>query len=497
MAVRVSGLALIAAASITAGDHLVGNDADAGPTTKRFAIADVRTAILQASGAGWTATDYLSLGAAPASGRVRIGHGTITTADSPLINASVTWNDAAVTFNGILVNVTDTASNAASLLADLRVGGSSKFSVSKTGAVSSAAGLAVVTGGISVLAGTTAVQALTATTGVFSSTINSGAITSSGAITGTDLFAGTGDAVRWTARTRISSPADGTLLFQQNAGGGNFNKLCFGGTTSAFPMIKQNVASFDLKLADDSGFASMSCNNWLAFGNGTISGTLNGQTISSAASFTGTMAVAGAITAGTYNGQTISSAANFTGTITTAGAINGQTIGSAAAFTGTLSVASDFAIATNKFTVAGATGNTAIAGTLNVTGLTTVGDLTINGALTLPASLTLTGTLTASVIQTLGATTGSLVGGATVDIAVPVGVSIMSAQASTPSAGTAVLYYIRRDSNNNVIATALVTNPGGILVTVLNSTQIRLGNNTGQTVSLSYGFLRIATGQAQ
>jgi hypothetical protein len=44
-----------------------------------------------------------------------------------------TWNDAAVTYTGLQVNVTDTASNAASLLADFQVGGSSRFTIGKTG----------------------------------------------------------------------------------------------------------------------------------------------------------------------------------------------------------------------------------------------------------------------------------------------------------------------------------------------------------------------------
>jgi hypothetical protein len=44
-----------------------------------------------------------------------------------------TWNDAAVTFTAIKMNVTDTASNAASLLMDLQVGGVSRFEVSKAG----------------------------------------------------------------------------------------------------------------------------------------------------------------------------------------------------------------------------------------------------------------------------------------------------------------------------------------------------------------------------
>ena len=46
-----------------------------------------------------------------------------------------TWNNAATTFTGILANVTDTASNAASLLLDLQVGGTSRFNVSKSGVI--------------------------------------------------------------------------------------------------------------------------------------------------------------------------------------------------------------------------------------------------------------------------------------------------------------------------------------------------------------------------
>jgi hypothetical protein len=61
-------------------------------------------------------------------------------ANVPISNLTTTWNNVSTTFTGIKLNVTDTASAAASLLMDLQVGGSSKFSASKTGAVASAAG---------------------------------------------------------------------------------------------------------------------------------------------------------------------------------------------------------------------------------------------------------------------------------------------------------------------------------------------------------------------
>lgn len=47
-----------------------------------------------------------------------------------------TWNDAGTTFTAVKMNVTDTASNSASLLLDLQVGGASKFQVKKSGNIS-------------------------------------------------------------------------------------------------------------------------------------------------------------------------------------------------------------------------------------------------------------------------------------------------------------------------------------------------------------------------
>lgn len=69
------------------------------------------------------------------TGSVILGGGTLT-ANDPVIDASQTWNNAAVTFTGMKLNVTDTASAAASLLMDLQVGGSSRFLFSKGGILS-------------------------------------------------------------------------------------------------------------------------------------------------------------------------------------------------------------------------------------------------------------------------------------------------------------------------------------------------------------------------
>ena len=65
--------------------------------------------------------------------------GDTLTASAPVLNLAQTWNNGAVTFKGVVVNATDTASAAASLLMDLQIAGTSKFSVKKDGSVSTGA----------------------------------------------------------------------------------------------------------------------------------------------------------------------------------------------------------------------------------------------------------------------------------------------------------------------------------------------------------------------
>ena len=55
------------------------------------------------------------------------------TASEPFINHARTWNNAGVTFQNFVSNITDSASAAGSTLIDLQVGGSTKFNVRKDG----------------------------------------------------------------------------------------------------------------------------------------------------------------------------------------------------------------------------------------------------------------------------------------------------------------------------------------------------------------------------
>ena len=77
---------------------------------------------------------------------------------------------------------------------------------------------------------------------------------------------------------------------------------------------------------------------------------------------------------------------------------------SAGTFAGAVAVAGNFAIATNKFSVVAASGNTAIAGTLEVTGASTftgaatfTGGVTFNGGITLGAGDSLIGSSTSNI----------------------------------------------------------------------------------------------------
>ena len=63
---------------------------------------------------------------------VNAATGTIT-ASNAAVNVTQTWNNSSATFTGIVANITDTASQASSLLLDLQVGGVSQANITKAG----------------------------------------------------------------------------------------------------------------------------------------------------------------------------------------------------------------------------------------------------------------------------------------------------------------------------------------------------------------------------
>jgi hypothetical protein len=95
---------------------------------------------------------------------------------------------------------------------------------------------------------------------------SAGALTTSSTITsGNKITAGSGNSYDWASRSRMLSPSDGVITFYNNAAT-DFSRLQFGGTTSPFPSIKRNGAGLDIRLADDSGYASLSTGALTGFG---------------------------------------------------------------------------------------------------------------------------------------------------------------------------------------------------------------------------------------
>jgi len=80
-----------------------------------------------------TGTGSNVLSNAPTLTTATFAAGTISTSTPNTITQ--TWNNAAVTFSGLTMNVTDSASTAASYLVDLQVGGVSQVQIEKTGII--------------------------------------------------------------------------------------------------------------------------------------------------------------------------------------------------------------------------------------------------------------------------------------------------------------------------------------------------------------------------
>lgn len=100
-----------------------------GSTGHILAVAD-NSYDIGASGATRPRTGYF--GTSLVSPVLTLAQGTITD-PAPMLSGTVTWNDAADTFTAWRLNVTNTNSDAASLLIDLQVGGTTMFNVVRDG----------------------------------------------------------------------------------------------------------------------------------------------------------------------------------------------------------------------------------------------------------------------------------------------------------------------------------------------------------------------------
>jgi len=104
------------------GGLTIGTTTITSGTTTRI-LFDAAGILSETDGMTWNATNKA----------LTVGGATVTTSN-PVLDLTQTWNAGGVTFTGLKLNVTDTASAAASLLFDIQTGAVSQFKVSKAGA---------------------------------------------------------------------------------------------------------------------------------------------------------------------------------------------------------------------------------------------------------------------------------------------------------------------------------------------------------------------------
>jgi hypothetical protein len=171
-------------------------------------MADVKISALPASTTPLAGTEVLPIVQSGTTVQVSVANltagraiGATNATLTGALSVTPTWNAGGTTFTGIGMNVTDTASAAGSLLLDLQVGGSSKFNVSKSGA-------------------------LTLSSAVWPAYLR---LDDGNGSNGVRLYrAGTG------------------ILTLYNTAENDFNRLQFGGTTNSFPAIARDGAGISI-----------------------------------------------------------------------------------------------------------------------------------------------------------------------------------------------------------------------------------------------------------
>jgi len=259
----------------------------AGGLLKRNADGTMGNSILSESGSVLTLL-----------GRLAINGGTVT-ASTPVLDLSQTWNNGAVAFYGIKVNITDSASSSVSEFAEFQVGGVQKIGLYKSGSavfqgnVTAFAG-SLTLGNTVVLQESANILALrnstnaqtfqvygtadagllnyrrirtTMTTGGAATiaaeglgtggSANTLALVSNGSTFLTGSGSGTflGGTLFFGGQSRLSSTVDGTLLLQNQAGTDADIFLKFGVNTSAAAGIKRVGTELRARLNDDSAYA--------------------------------------------------------------------------------------------------------------------------------------------------------------------------------------------------------------------------------------------------
>lgn len=257
-------------------------------------------------------------------------NGTIT-ASAPVLDLAQTWNNAAVTFTGMRVNATNTASATASLIADFQTGGTSRASIRQDGRINcfQVVSSDSVISGLNVQAATSsfftwsgadmliardAADVLAIRRSANPQTFRIYNTNDSSTAAGTNFergfigwssntlrigteAGGTGSArnlelqtggttrltvdnagtvvlqsaggLTFSGRTGIGSPSAGSIRLL-GTDGSSFNFLYLGVQSASYPALKRVGTALQVRLGDDSAFAPLECSNL------TVNGTTNG-----------------------------------------------------------------------------------------------------------------------------------------------------------------------------------------------------------------------------
>lgn len=274
-------------------------------------IADGATAILFTKADAATAILTLDT----TNSRLIITGATVTTSQ-PVLDIVQTWNAGAVTFTGIKLNVTSSASAAASLLMDLQVASASQFSVTKAGVVTTGGSITV--GGSSVT-GTGTNLSINPAVGA-SGNLNTLSLASGnrikvllGSTGATFVPTGAGDAAQLTIATNFA-PASGPAKYigtsieptinQTGTASGDYTALQILVTQTAF--LGTNALLADWKIGGTTKFKVDTS------GNTTISGNAN---LKHAIGGTSAPTIAAGAGAGTSPTVSVSNATDLSGIV--------------------------------------------------------------------------------------------------------------------------------------------------------------------------------------
>lgn len=179
-----------------------------------------------------------------------LGAGTATT-DQQALSITQTWNNAAVTFTGVKIAITDTASASASKALEILGGAAGTTSL----LILDNAGFLKFGGSTSsfpalIRSGATLQLKLANDSGF--AQLTAGIVQVQQNVT---FFFGSGSVVK------AGASGDGILTLVNNASSG-FDRLQLGGDTSSFPALKRSSTALQARLADDSGYAPFAAKSY-------------------------------------------------------------------------------------------------------------------------------------------------------------------------------------------------------------------------------------------